>query len=163
MRTDISLAQQIVQAAHATLEAGLKAQVQYKEASSIVLIQIPDKETLENELQKIQALGIECAPFIEPYDDMGLTAFATLPVTEEYRMHFKEYTLWGRSIKGQKTPLTEFLKSEMKMEQQKKKQKQLEKEKMIEISLIPKPMISHHHQEIIVPHHSNVELLHNVM
>lgn len=126
IRIDIPLAQQIVQACHATLEAGLQDSNQYQEKTSIVLLQIPSKEDLENELNYIQSLGIECASFYEPYEDMGLTAFSTLPITEEYRYVFKEYTLWGRSIKGQKSPLTDFLKEEMKDIQRQKKMKLLE-------------------------------------
>lgn len=52
---------------------------------------------------------------------MGMTAFATLPLGEEYRSLFKDYILWGRSIKGEKTPLTDFLKMEMKENQYKRK------------------------------------------
>lgn len=69
-------------------------------------------------------MGISCAAFYEPYDDMGMTAFATLPVGEESRHLFKDYTLWGRSIKGIKTPLTEFLKQEKKEELRQKKLKE---------------------------------------
>ena len=69
-------------------------------------------------------MGISCAAFYEPYDDMGMTAFATLPLGEESRHLFKDYTLWGRSIKGIKTPLTEFLKQEKKEELCQKKIKE---------------------------------------
>lgn len=131
LRTDISLAQQIVQSNHAAHEAGLKTKERYTEPTSIVLIQIPDRETLEQEFEKIQSLGIECASFYEPYDDMGMTAFSTLPIGEEDRHHFKNYNLWGRSVKGVKTPLTEFLKEEMKENQRQKKMK--EKLKQIEL------------------------------
>lgn len=69
-------------------------------------------------------MGISCAAFYEPYDNMGMTAFATLPVGEESRHLFKDYTLWGRSIKGIKTPLSEFLKQEKKEELRQKKLKE---------------------------------------
>lgn len=112
-----------MQACHSAHKSGLKDTHQYQEETSIVLIQIPNKETLEKELVYFQSLGIDCAPFYEPYDDMGLTSFATLPLTEDKRHLFKSYTLWGRGVKGNKTPLTEFLKQEMKEEQRKKKEK----------------------------------------
>lgn len=112
----------------------MKTKERYTESTSIVLIQIPDRATLEQEFEKIQSLGIECASFYEPYEDMGMTAFSTLPIGEDLRHHFQHYPLWGRSIKGVKTPLTEFLKEEMKENQRKKKLK--EKVKQIDSKLI---------------------------
>lgn len=102
----------------------MKCNERYLEPSSIVLLQIPDRDQLEKELEKFQSIGIDCAPFYEPYDNTGLTAFSTLPLGEEHRHLFKDYTLWGRSVKGIKTPLSEFLKAENKEEQRKKKLKE---------------------------------------
>ena len=45
LRTDIPLAQQLVQASHAALEAGLKDNHTYQQTSSIIIFQIPDEET----------------------------------------------------------------------------------------------------------------------
>lgn len=114
LRTDIPLAQQLVQASHAALEAGLKDKHTYSQTSSIIIFQIPDEETLKKELQYIQSLGIECASFYEPYEDMGITAFATLPITEDKRHYFKKYTLWGRSFKNENPELHSYLKHEKK-------------------------------------------------
>lgn len=105
MRTDLSTPQQIVQACHAALEAGLAVNHQYTESPSIVLIQIPDKSSLEQELEYLRCIGIECASFYEPYQDTGLTAFATVPVTEDKRQIFKKYQLWGRPYKKSKSLL----------------------------------------------------------
>jgi hypothetical protein len=125
VRTDIPLAQQMVQASHAALEAGLKDNRSYSQTSSIIIFQIQSELELTEELEYIRSLGIVCAKFFEPYEDMGITAFATLPISEEYRPLFKKYTLWGRSTKGIKTPLTDFLKEEMKSNQRAKKEKVL--------------------------------------
>jgi hypothetical protein len=110
------------------LEAGLKSEHTYTQPSSIILLQITDRETLEAEFEKFESLGISCASFYEPYEDMGMTAFATLPLGEEHRHLFKNYTLWGRSIKGAKTPLTNFLREEMKENQRQKKYKEEQKQ-----------------------------------
>lgn len=96
------------------MEIGLQDKNTYQQTSSIVLLQIPSRDELEVELKKIQSIGITCASFTEPYDDMGLTAFATMPVTEEKRHLFKPYTLWGRSIKGINNPIADFIKQQMK-------------------------------------------------
>lgn len=103
-----------MQASHAALEAGLKDKHTYSQTSSIIIFQIPDEETLKKELQYIQSLGIECASFYEPYEDMGITAFATLSITEDKRHHFKKYTLWGRSFKNENPELHSYLKHEKK-------------------------------------------------
>lgn len=125
IRTDIALAQQLVQASHAALEAGLKDKHTYQQTSSIIMFQIPDEETLKKELEYIESLGIECASFYEPYEDMGITAFATLPVTEDKRHFFKKYTLWGRDFKQENPELHHYLKQEKKQFQAKKSVKKL--------------------------------------
>lgn len=110
----MSLAQQIVQACHAALEQGLKDKYHYEQTSSIVLLQVSNLTSLEQALKETQMLGIECAPFYEPYQQTGLTAFATQPVTETQRHLFKSYPLWGRKIKGQDDPIASFIQEQMK-------------------------------------------------
>ena len=103
-----------MQASHAALEAGLKDRNTYDQTSSIIIFQIPDEETLKKELTYIQSLSIECASFYEPYDDTGITAFSTLPITEDKRHFFKNYTLWGRDFKKENPELHNYLKEEKK-------------------------------------------------
>ncbi len=98
IRVDLPLSQQIVQSCHAALELGLNDKNSYKEPSSIVLIQIPNQESLLRELEKFKSLGLNCVSFYEPYQDTGVTSFATI-VTEENKQLFKKYTLWGRKVK----------------------------------------------------------------
>lgn len=109
-----------MQSCHATLEAGLKDNNRYAQTSSIVLIQVPNQQALLEALEDTRRLGIDCAEFYEPYEDTGYTSFSTLPVGEDQRHHFKKYPLWGRAIKGERTPLSDFLKQEMKESQIKK-------------------------------------------
>lgn len=101
IRSDLPLEQQIVQAAHATLEAGLKAGQSGnipKETSSLILLSIPSEEKLLTAHEKISQAGIDCALFFEPDDDLGYkpgyTAFATQPITSEHRHLFKRYKLF---------------------------------------------------------------------
>lgn len=109
-----------MQSCHASLEAGLKDNNQYAQTSSIVLIQISNEKELIKELKNIESLGIVCSSFYEPYDETGVTSFCTAPLGEEQRHLFKKYSLWGRAIKGERSPLTDFLKQEMKELQIKK-------------------------------------------
>jgi len=101
IRTDIPLAQQIVQATHSTLHAGLIAGQSghsYAETPSIVLLQIPNEARLLQAYERITSAGIKCALFFEPDCDLGLepshTAFATIPVAEEHRAEFRQFKLW---------------------------------------------------------------------
>lgn len=88
----MSIAQQLVQASHAAHESGLHHSPT-EVISSVIIFGTPNKEHLEHLLQKYQK-HINCFPFFEPYKDIGLTAFATMPIGEELRPLFKEFKLW---------------------------------------------------------------------
>lgn len=101
IRKDLPFAQQIVQAAHATLEVGLKAGQSgqtFDETTSIILLTALNEEHLLKAHSNITQLGIDCALFYEPDDNLGYTpshtAFATIPVSQEQRAHFKKYSLF---------------------------------------------------------------------
>jgi len=101
IRTDIPLAQQIVQAAHSVLHAGLLAGQSgrsYTETPSIVLLQISNETKLLQAHERVTSTGTKCALFHEPDSGLGyepsFTAFATIPVTEEHRAEFRQYKLW---------------------------------------------------------------------
>lgn len=92
MRQDIDIPQQFVQALHAAHECGL-AHSGTDITSSMILFGIPNKLRLE-ELFEQYRQNLDCYPFYEPYKNMGLTAFATLPIPEEQRHLFKSFRLW---------------------------------------------------------------------
>lgn len=117
------MSQQIVQACHSALEAGLHSKSKYTIPSSIILLQTENEETLKEDLEKIQKLNIHCSTFEEPYENMGLTSFATEPLTENYRSLFKEYKLWGRSNKNKNCPVVKLVNQQMKEAQKAKKVK----------------------------------------
>lgn len=93
IRKDMSIQQQLVQASHAAHESGLN-HTQSTQSHSIIALGIDNKEQLEH-LYQYFSQQLECYPFYEPYKDMGLTAFATKPITEEYRGLFKQFKLWS--------------------------------------------------------------------
>jgi hypothetical protein len=97
----LPIEQQIVQAAHATLEAGLKAgasSLTFKETTSLILLEASNEEKLLQAHEHIINLGIDCALFYEPDDNLGYTpsytSFSTVPITAEHRHHFKKYRLF---------------------------------------------------------------------
>ena len=90
-----------MQAAHAALEAGLKAGQsgkKFDETTSIILLEAKSEEKLLNAHERIKGLGIDCSLFFEPDDGLGyepsFTSFATEPITAEHRQHFKKYRLY---------------------------------------------------------------------
>ena len=96
IRTDLSLAQQIIQANHATYQMAATYPRHNKTTTpSIVLVGVPHKTALERVIQKLQLNNINHTPFIEPDWDMGLSAVATTPnLTEEQHNALKNYNIW---------------------------------------------------------------------
>lgn len=117
------MSQQIVQACHSALEAGLQSKLKYLIPPSIILLQTENENSLKEDLEKIKQLNIHCSTFEEPYENMGLTSFATEPLTEDYRYLFKEYKLWGRSNKNKDCPVVKLVNQQMKEAQKLKKLK----------------------------------------
>jgi hypothetical protein len=96
--------QQLVQAAHATLEAGLKAGDSLKLAnpSSLVLLEATNEAHLLQIHSYLVKQNIDCSLFYEPDDDLGYqpgyTALATRPLSKEARKHFKNFRLYKAPI-----------------------------------------------------------------
>ncbi len=95
VRTDLPLAQQIVQAAHAAHEAGIHFGDKLVHPSSLVLIGVGSEAELRAEYDRLIAAGIPLTLFIEP--DMGdaATALASGPLTGGDRRLFKGHKLWS--------------------------------------------------------------------
>lgn len=95
VRQNISLAAQIIQTNHATFEM---AQALPKSADlvtpSIVLVGVPDQKALEKVIRKLKLNRIAASAFYEGDDDLGLTAVATVPLTEEQHAILENYKLW---------------------------------------------------------------------
>lgn len=94
VRTDLPVEQQMVQSNHASLEAGLEFGRKSNEISSLIVLQVPDKQSLEEAMQFVESKGIRCIDFHEPDWDYGLTAFGSEPVTLEQRKIFRNWKLW---------------------------------------------------------------------
>lgn len=93
VRTDLSPAQQIVQACHAAHEAGIHLG-DTSSVSSFVLCSIRDEESLKLAALKLESRGIRHRTFVEPVLDGQVTALATEPVSGAARKAFSSYPLW---------------------------------------------------------------------
>ena len=95
VRRDIPLADQIVQASHAALEAGFRFE-RPDETSHIVLLSADDEQSLMLERDRLEAVGINCVLFHEPDEPInGWTALATRPITDTgERRLLRKQALW---------------------------------------------------------------------
>ena len=73
-----------------------KRLTEYSEIPSLVLIGTPDKSDLETDIARLQRYGIKYEAFYEPDYDLGLTAVATYPITNnKQRRALGTYKLWS--------------------------------------------------------------------
>ena len=93
VRTDIPLADQIVQVGHACLQAGDRF-VQPKEPCHLVLLAVPSEAGLCAAVARAKAAGVRCEAFYEPDDEMGYTAACTEPLEAGDRRLFRRFSLW---------------------------------------------------------------------
>ena len=94
VRTDLSGPQIAVQATHAAIEVARNSLIpSHFDHPSVILCGVDNKDKLQKCLDHIRSIGIICKAFHE--NDLGneLTAFATEPVSEEARRHFRKYQL----------------------------------------------------------------------
>jgi hypothetical protein len=94
VRTDLSLPQQLCQAAHAAHESGRHLADRTPAISSIVLCALPSERALLDARDRLEFLGIRTVVFREP--DLGgqATALATEPVRPSHRPLLSRYPLW---------------------------------------------------------------------
>ena len=102
VRKDLSLAQQIVQAGHACLEAGF-AFPRPARPTHLVVLEVADREALDAAARRLSLAGIDYQLFFEPDDALGHTALATRPLGRPAERHrLRRYPLWqaGRTAVG---------------------------------------------------------------
>lgn len=93
MRTDIPIADQLVQVGHACLEAGNRF-AQPEASCHLVLFGVPSEARLLDAAAWLNAAGIRSVAFFEPDDGLGYTAICTEPVLGSTRRLLKRFQLW---------------------------------------------------------------------
>lgn len=89
IRRDLSGPQQIVQAAHAALQAGNR----FGPHSHLVLIDITSEDDLYKAADHLEQHDIQFEMFHEPDYDTGHTAICTQPLAGELRRPLRRYKL----------------------------------------------------------------------
>lgn len=93
MRTDIPLADQLVQVGHVCIEAGNQFHLPPLPCY-LALLGVPSKDVLLEAVARLEIAGVRCAVFYEPDDGLGYTAVCTEPIIGDRRKLFKRFSLW---------------------------------------------------------------------
>jgi hypothetical protein len=93
VRKDLSLSQQMCQAAHAAHEAGIHLGDK-NSISSVVICTIPNEQELLRLQDKLTQRDIRTVIFREPDIENQPTAIATEPLGAEVRRYLSSYPLW---------------------------------------------------------------------
>lgn len=94
VRTDISLAQQLVQASHAALECGFSSERTFKEPCHLVLLEVSSEAELIAISERLGSDEIDHVLFNETSWNMGYSALATKPTTNKRVL--KGLSLWNQ-------------------------------------------------------------------
>jgi len=93
VRTDLPLADQVVQVGHACLEAG-RHFVQPPHPCHLVLLAVKSQAQLHDAVQEAHAAGVRSVTFYEPDHNFGDTAACTEPLLGFQRPIFRRFSLW---------------------------------------------------------------------
>lgn len=94
VRRDLSLSQQMCQAAHAAHEAGIHLSNKDNGISSVVICSIPNEQELLKVQDKLAQRNIKTVTFREPDIENQATAIATEPISSDVRRYLSSYPLW---------------------------------------------------------------------
>lgn len=92
VRTDIPVANQMVQAAHVCHIAG--RDFKHPDNTHMALLKIKNEKKLLEVAEKLDKHGIKYSLYLEPDYPKGYTALATEPIYGKVRELFEKYKLW---------------------------------------------------------------------
>ena len=93
VRTDIDPVQQVVQAAHAAAEAGRAFYAARHGIASLIVLGVPNRDTLLAARDTLLQRGLETTLFFEPDFGMGESALATEPLDAALRRRLRDWPL----------------------------------------------------------------------
>lgn len=82
---------QIVQASHAAIQA---TNLWPSHEPNLVVLEVADQADLVRTCDRLKDVGIDCAAFYEPDNDLGYSACATGPLNERDRRYLKGFRTW---------------------------------------------------------------------
>jgi len=94
VRTDLSVEQQAVQAAHAAAEAGRQYYRAEHGIARLVMLGVPGPFALQQAQRRLTLAGLEFVTFYEPDNDVGESAVAVRPLADHERGPLRRWELW---------------------------------------------------------------------
>lgn len=118
IRQDLTLTQQLVQASHASAEAGRRHYKPEHGIASLVVLSVTDEAALLAAAGALKSSGIASEVFFEPVDAMGHSSLASEPVLQAQRHHFRSWPLWKpeSTAKGQSKTASKAFKAHAHLE-----------------------------------------------
>ena len=95
IRKDLSFPQQVVQSAHAAIEAAKSFLDNELDHPHLVVLGVKDQQQLYKSAQKLDRAGVQYRIFTEPDRNGEATALATEPIFGEQRHLFRAYRCLG--------------------------------------------------------------------
>jgi peptidyl-tRNA hydrolase len=93
VRKDLSRSQQVVQSAHAAIEASAQYHSEQQEHPSVIVLGVKNESKLHKFKDYVEENSLKYKLFREPDMDNELTAVAVFPVSEDQKKMFKKYQL----------------------------------------------------------------------
>ena len=94
VRTDLPIAQQIVQSSHAAYESALHLGSQKDRVNHLVLFGVKSEEELHKAHHKLESNNINTRLFCEPDIGNQATALCTEQISQPNKKLFSKYNLW---------------------------------------------------------------------
>ena len=95
IRQDLPIEQQIVQASHASHEAGREFKYPADQISNLILLNVKSEEHLKEIANDLDELRIQYKMFFEPDYNRGYTSIATAPISSlDHRRYFHTHKLY---------------------------------------------------------------------
>ena len=104
VRTDISVEQQMVQAAHAAAEASRRFYEPHHGVASLIILAASGVPGLVKAQTQLEARGVEHTVFFEPDWEMGYSAIGTRPLLDSERPLLRGWQLWKLKAPARETP-----------------------------------------------------------
>jgi hypothetical protein len=92
VRTDLAIATQMVQVAHACITAGNRFPLAAHH--HLVFLGVASEPVLQDTASSLARDGVDHALFFEPDENVGYTALCTGPVIGENQRLFRRFRLW---------------------------------------------------------------------
>lgn len=93
VRRDLSHSQQVVQAAHAAIEASKRYHLSSHYHPSVIILGVKSETTLDNFRNYVHDMGFHYETFREPDRNNESTAVAVFPVSQDQKAMFKKFQL----------------------------------------------------------------------